>query len=288
MIPFNKLTVATIVGGLMFGAAGAQASTVSYSMYQTPELTYPELGGLGYRLANAFGLGGGPWTSVNPGYGGGLPATWYVSLDATDSAAVSTANRNAAKLDGVNFVTAGLYVGANAYQDYITSPQAATNWGHTADFGLFHLNSAANVTITLSADGSPLSPGFSIWQGWDDGFGNRHGQWKANGAPNLLAGAPGVLVSSLGTFEGTAYNLTSGGSATLTVLLPAGNYSIIMGGISARDGSNNVIGGQGGAGVLYKVDFSTTPVPIPAAVWLFGSAAAWLGIFGRRKESPTS
>jgi hypothetical protein len=32
----------------------------------------------------------------------------------------------------------------------------------------------------------------------------------------------------------------------------------------------------------------STPVPVPAAVWLFGSALAGLGLFGKRRSSRTS
>jgi len=34
-----------------------------------------------------------------------------------------------------------------------------------------------------------------------------------------------------------------------------------------------------------SISFSTTAVPAPAAVWLFGSALAGMGIIGRRKQA---
>jgi hypothetical protein len=39
------------------------------------------------------------------------------------------------------------------------------------------------------------------------------------------------------------------------------------------------------SGTVTNVDFDNTPVPVPAAVWLFGSALAGMGIIGRRKAA---
>lgn len=35
----------------------------------------------------------------------------------------------------------------------------------------------------------------------------------------------------------------------------------------------------------FSISFTATPVPVPAAVWLFGSALGWMGVFGRRKKT---
>ena len=48
-----------------------------------------------------------------------------------------------------------------------------------------------------------------------------------------------------------------------------------------------VVGAHGGAanqGVAYNAFVTTSPVPVPAAVWLFASALGGLGVFGRRKS----
>jgi hypothetical protein len=63
----------------------------------------------------------------------------------------------------------------------------------------------------------------------------------------------------------------------LSVYLTAGRYTLMIGGY---DGS--VAGGS--------LEYSATltaqaaPVPLPTAVWLFGSALAGLGVFGRRNR----
>lgn len=50
-----------------------------------------------------------------------------------------------------------------------------------------------------------------------------------------------------------------------------------------------VVGAHGGTGsaddaVAYSVLVTTSPVPVPAAVWLFGSALAGMGVIGRRRQ----
>jgi len=65
-------------------------------------------------------------------------------------------------------------------------------------------------------------------------------------------------------------------SATLTLFLAAGEYTLILGGYN---------GTSPGANLAYTATISASPVPVPAAVWLFGSALAGLGVFGRRKSA---
>jgi hypothetical protein len=297
MAQFKKLALAGAIGSVLAASGAAQAAQVSYN-------TTGNLTGLG---RSADGSGTDPFAAGtnaaygnagNPGYTGNLPASWYTVLNATDAATIKTADLPASVQMGGSAGVPALTTGGKAFQDAGTTSNLAsyyTNWGHNADFGLFHLNAASDVTITVAADGSPLSPGFSVWQGWDTSAGSsRHQTWLINGAPKLSAGASGVLGSSLGTFEGTAYTSTSGGSATLTLTnLAAGDYTLILGGFSDKTctgsagSSCTFVGGQGGTNAKYQVSFSTAaaaPVPIPAAVWLFGSALAGLGVIGRRKD----
>ncbi|MEI6336745.1 MAG: hypothetical protein WCS87_19485 [Methylococcaceae bacterium] len=82
----------------------------------------------------------------------------------------------------------------------------------------------------------------------------------------------------------------NGGSATLTTGdallnltgLKAGYYLIGWGGACADNNAN----GQGCAtasGQAYNLNISASAVPVPGAVWLFGSALAGFTAFGRRK-----
>jgi hypothetical protein len=255
--------------GLASATDPAQAALVSYN-------TTGNLSGFG-RSADGSGRDtfaastrAGYGTAGQPAYTGNLPVSWYTILNGTDSAVIQTADLPASvQMGGSAAGVPSLTAGAKAYQDAGTSSTPAatyTNWGHNADFGLFHLNAASNVTITVAADGNQLSPGFSVWQGWDTNAGStRHQTWLNNGAPKLSVGASGVLGSSLGAFKGTAYTTTSGGSATLTLSnLPAGNYTLILGGYSDKTCTGDAgstcsfVGGQGGTSAKYKVTFIAT------------------------------
>lgn len=200
--------------------------------------------------------GGGPqwaWTNGDPGYTGNLPASWVAFIHNSTSSAVTELARSA----DAGFT---IGVGARAFKD------GSTNWGHNADFGLFRLDQAAKVTITMSSDDSDLRPGFGLWSGWATG-GSRHGTWLANGAIQPMSANP--LYSGLGLVDANAwtYAANQGSSATTTLIrtLAAGDYTIIMGGY---DGTTL------GPNLAYSVSISAAPVPLPGAVWLFGSIAA--------------
>lgn len=113
------------------------------------------------------------------------------------------------------------------------------------------------LNMSISDDTSdglgPQQLGVALYGGWDDG----------NGLADL-------------TFIGSALAPVNGGSAQLTYALLGthfGEYTVFIG-----DNSSN--GGQ------YKAFFgiSSSPVPVPAAVWLFGTAMAGLMGFGRRQK----
>jgi hypothetical protein len=61
------------------------------------------------------------------------------------------------------------------------------------------------------------------------------------------------------------------GSTQFTPPLPAGEYTFWIQELSAER-------------LFYELDFQVTPVPVPAALWLFGSALAGLVGFGRRRK----
>lgn len=158
----------------------------------------------------------------------------------------------------------------NAGMDVMTPHVSGYQFGFPNDFSL-HPNLEQNLldqapgtqlylNIEVSDDISDnlgsQQMGVALYGGWDDG----------NGLADL-------------TFLGSALAAVAGGNAQLTYALHGtffGEYTVLIG-----DNSGN--GGQ------YKAFFGisstplTTPVPIPAPIWLFGSAlCAWLG-FGRRR-----
>ena len=77
---------------------------------------------------------------------------------------------------------------------------------------------------------------------------------------------------------------TGGNSVSLlNYFLEAGDYTIAAAGGSFTDNDPNTAAPPALSGISGQITFSATPVPIPAAVWLFGSALAGMGAFGHRK-----
>lgn len=251
--PYKKLALAGAVAAMLLAADAANA-----------HVTYNTSG------APADGSQAGPWSAGDdPGYTGNLPATW-VAMIHNDG---GVANSQTASSEAAGF-TIGM--GAKAYKD------GATNWGHTADFGLFELHHDATVTITVSSDNADLRPAFGLWDGWDtNGGSSRHDSYLNNGALDPMGS---VLGSSLIPHDPTAWSVAAvqgaTATATLTRFLTAGNYTLILGGYD---------GTVGGANLAYTATISAaaaaSPVPVPGAVWLFGSAMAGLIGFGRRKPA---
>lgn len=265
MTHLKKAALAGAIAGLMLGS-GVASAHVSYN-----------LAGNGTAGAAPADGANTDWSAGGPtGYAGTLPITWYAHVHNTGGVANSQTANSADAVAAT--VPNGIAVGAKAYKD------GTTNWGHTADFALFKLEADAEVTISVSSDNSALRPAFGLWQGWDTGFGSRHGTYLSNGALNPMAanpfpGSAGINVVDPNAWAFAATQGTPGApaAATLTRMLTAGLYTLAIGGY---DGT---VGGQH----AYSTTISAAAVPVPAAVWLFGSALAGLvGAQRRRRQVP--
>ncbi|MFM8332387.1 MAG: VPLPA-CTERM sorting domain-containing protein [Candidatus Methylumidiphilus sp.] len=164
----------------------------------------------------------------------------------------------------------------------------ASGWRHDLDVGLFRTDTSGQVT--LSATGilqTGTNFGFTIFSGADATTGyNHHGAWNANNnaagitsASNPIPAAVALAGSPLSIANIVAYSVggaTPSNLNTISFNATAGQtYQIFLGGY--RNGA------WGATTDGYALTISQTPVPVPAAVWLFGSALAGLGVFGRRK-----
>lgn len=253
MTHFKKLALAGAVGVLLLGANAANA-----------HVTYNTACG---DTCPPDGSSAGPWTEGNPGYTGNLPATW-VAIIHNDGGVANSQTANSAD--------AGFSIdmGGRAYKD------GSSNWGHTADYGLFALHHDATVTITVTSADANLRPAFGLWSGWDtNGGSSRHAAFLGNGALNAMAAGP--LGSSLAVLDANAWavapSVGAGVTATLTRSLAAGNYTLIIGGYDSL--ANPALA------YTATISAAASPVPIPAAVWLFGSSVLGLLGLGRRKRS---
>lgn len=243
------------LAGLMVINGSAQAS-VAYNL-------------TGWDATGTGGADGGSppnWVgSAAPSYNGTLNAMWYADVGVAGSETVSSSDARSKGADP----TFALAVGPRAWNDNTSGTQGQ---GHGSDFGLIHLSGPSDLSVTVAADtvlGSNIKTGFSLFSGWDTGNSSfRVGAYQ-NNANNPL-GTTGLI------FKNSASTTTPGGSATfLFTNLTAGDYTLFVGG--------NFSGGTGAAG-KYTVSLTASPVPVPAAVWLFGSALAGMGAIGRRKQ----
>ena len=267
---FKQAALAAAIGGLMLVSTSASA-----------HLTYNTAGPNVSDNDNASWSGDG----MDSAYAGSLPIAWTAYIDNQGGTAYSLTASTAdarGQLSSTNYV---LGAGAFSYLDTRgLGDFPPPNWGHSSDFAMFELGTNATVTITVSADASGLRSAFGVWSGWDTGGGSRHGAYPNNGAFETMAAYP--LGSSLELINGStstwAYDDNSDGTATLTLTnLAAGQYTMIIGGY---DGP--LAGHAAGTNLAYTATISAaaaSPVPVPGAVWLFGSALmGFLGISKRK------
>lgn len=255
MFQFKKLAIAGAVAASIMGATSAEAH-VSYNL----------------NPSTANNNDGGPWTGGAPvGYVGNLPATWLANIhnDVNPNASYEVSKANA--------------IGEGASSSYAVESLAnrwnpSRSWGNALDFGLIDLHSAGNLLIRVEADASQSStftPGFTLFSGWDTSpTSNKHGAWNV--------ALPAIPVNPRGsaglTYVGQASTNVAGGYAEyLFTNLTAGHYSLWIGG---NGPTGSTTGSQS-----YVSTITASPVPVPGAVWLFGTAMAGMVGIGRRKTT---
>ena len=177
-----------------------------------------------------------------------------------------------------------VYQAGVGYSSFNDGGGLGLGWNHTSDWTALDLTQAANVTITLARQagvgtfGALLTPAFSIYQGWGTGPTGPNGESHYfNPTGNLTANDPDNLwawSASQVSYLGHDANPGSLTSLTRTFSLAAGQYSLNFSGNPAVSGS----GVQG-----YQATLATAPVPVPTAVWLFGSGLVGLIGFARRR-----
>ena len=171
-------------------------------------------------------------------------------------------------------------------------------WQHNSFWYSFKVASAGNVDIKLTTPVGGINPAFSVWKATNPGTGHQYNQvgvtsyflpdgqtsfvGYANAGPTGWTNGAGLPIGSGsgGTVTVNAANSTTAGLAELVLNSPAADtYLLAVGGschsVNCPNSNSN-----------YTLAVSQTAVPIPAAVWLFGSALAGLGVFGRRRAKP--
>lgn len=94
--------------------------------------------------------------------------------------------------------------------------------------------------------------------------------------------APNLDAPDFATFTDIVDSCTGPLCALIPILSLDGVRYRVLGTVGAGGGNAFQLQTQTGNNSIYKVDFSTAAVPVPAAVWLFGSALGLLGWMRRR------
>ncbi len=199
----------------------------------------------------------------------GIGYNWTVTMNGNDTTAGSTPN------------FAGT-VGYLSFNDPINdSDPIGRGWTHTSNWTALTLTEATDLTVTLAANGSGLLPAFALWQGQQNTDNGTIGGYHVyNNAGNFDWSTvdPGADSSSL-NYVGNESNSGALSSVSKTFSLGPGLYSLVFGG-AARGVSGAATGFLG-----YQATLTTAPVPLPAAVWLFGSGVVGVIAFARRRMS---
>ena len=306
----SGITDGWVWGGL---ADSTPSGTDTINLVGTPRtingvLQYDAItGALLYDVSPGAGWAGTAAQNKTPlGYKGGGTLNWAVELLGGGTAEIS--NADALTRYGVS---TDIDVALGAWSDKSMPGQAG--WRHDLDFGLFKSDVGGLVTLSALAvnNTTPISTthfGFTILKGMDisaDNY-NHHGAWNTNTNSTglTLASLPsggtnfgGTPFSTTGTYaEKTAANALINNAALANIVA----YSV--GGITPSN-LNNIsfiaeagqiytiaLGGyQNGSTFFtadgYKLNISQSAVnavPVPGAVWLFGTTIA--GFLGLRRN----
>jgi hypothetical protein len=208
---------------------------------------------------------------------GGIGYEWYVTLGGADSAVTPD--------------LAGSHIGAWSWEDQgLFAPGDPTRgWTHTSQWVAVTLATSSRFTITLERNANipngagfrptdHLFPSFTLWAGWDNddipqAIAEAYGLEAADGENHDYNNRGNIdWAEDLG-FIGLVDN-NSSESATYTVDLAAGNYTIVLG---SNSPSTSNPPRQG-----FRATFATTAVPEPSSALLAILATGFLGLRRRR------
>ncbi|MBD9356876.1 hypothetical protein [Methylomonas albis] len=301
-------TIAMILAGGSMSLAGISVASASATYYSTDRPIDGSYAPDQYTDAAALGTDG--WTRTGESGNSGTPLPWlgtvggarpfgYVGYGSANWAAEITAAGDSLEISqadaAARYGTAwGAYGASLANIDTAKGAwyDGAQGWGHNTDIGLFKSDVTALVTINLTSLFNDSEPdkswhnfGVTVFTGMDSsssGY-SRHTGWNygtdfTQSDPFTSVGV--VYDGSIGVSNpGKAYSATVDDVNGYTFLAQAGQvYSIYLGGNS---GSGNYDPHAG-----YQLNITTeapASVPVPGAVWLFGTVIAGFVATGRRR-----
>ncbi|MDD2761386.1 MAG: hypothetical protein PHH11_13980 [Methylomonas sp.] len=285
--------LATAIAGIVLSSAATDILAAT-TMYNTFTTTISSATDGWTRIAdtNGDGYGTGPESKGNSGlilpwagtagnklpfaYAGSSHLNWAVQLDSVGDVAEISGADSLAKYG----FDAEIDTGGGAWNDNgltaagLPSATGPTGWRHQTDIGLISSSETQNVTINLSTVHGLFSRfGVTVFEGMDTNTANytHHGAWNN-------ASYPFTNDNPFGTagLTNIGYSDNVDADNGFTFLAEAGKiYSVYLGGVGFSRWNAGVDG--------YKLSVSTSPVPVPGALWLFGSAIAGFVGLGRRK-----
>jgi len=223
-------------------------------------------------------------------YAGTQTLNWTAIIGAGESAVVSRFDSNTRYggtnlADGTTFNYADIDTAKGAWHDGINE-----GWKHDTDIGLFRssVNQVVNLSIASLLGSGDINEtpdyGFTVFKGKNTGTTNysHHGGWHSpyDQAGALAVGNNDIRITTSNPFGGTGLDVANlilddvlGNNATFTA--QAGEvYTILVGGFQGGDWSE----------IRNDYQLTISSVPVPGAVWLFGSAMAGLIGVQRRKR----
>jgi len=252
-------TVVDGADGTIFSTNGSDGLWTSYP--GAPLSTrFSQSGGSGPNCGSASVCAAGTSTSASY-YAGALPVSWNAFMHEHDYTPGEV----------FEFSTAdALSIGVSTPANFRLAV-SGNGTGTGMDFGYIRVDHPNWIRITVSADaslGSTLAPSIALYAGWDNSWSGANGEVKdtlglssANRAvANVAGNNPFGTTNLLEVYRDD--NLA--GLSTVTYLfevpVAVGHFTLAIG------------GANGTAGAYRAIVETASPVPVPAAAWLLGSA----------------
>lgn len=169
----------------------------------------------------------------------------------------------------------------------------SSGWEHQTDVGVIRssVDTLVNINITgiqpASASGLWTNFGVSIYSGMPEGRWKLHGEWNC---PSCADTFNGIEYRTASDFQDDSPLSDSG----MTYITHDGTVDSINGiSFNASAGAiyTILLGGNSGGNHFnpkegYAVNITTAPVPVPSALWLFGSALVSLtGVASKKRRA---
>lgn len=204
---------------------------------------------------------------ANPtGLQSGMTYEWSVTMGGTDSAVYTGS------------------VGAKSWAEP-ANPPGERGWTHTSDWTALDLSGASGPTLlTLQLDRGAtgqLFPAFSLYSGWETANDDSPNH-TFNSVGNSSWATNLTYLDHVGNMGGPNGDIVGTGvtSVSRQWVLDPGLYSLVYGG---NPGFVPPLGQTGTH--AFSATLTTSPVPVPAAAYLFGTGLIGLASFARRRFS---